>query len=62
MTCCTGKILVAGGKKEEANAPDPVTAPVGYYLLFAMVDDIPSAGRTVVIDYPYRVDLPTVVG
>jgi hypothetical protein len=42
----------AGGQVRAQIPDDPVTAPVGYYLLFALVDDIPSAGRIVVIDSP----------
>jgi hypothetical protein len=39
-----------------------VTAPVGYYLLFALVDDIPSIGRIVVIDSTVQADLPSLTG
>ena len=34
---------------------DPKTAPLGYYILFAMVDDIPSIGRIIKIDPPESV-------
>jgi hypothetical protein len=51
------------GGRVSAQIPDnPVTAPVGYYLLFALVDDIPSAGRIVAIDSTVQADLPSVTG
>lgn len=51
----------AGGQVSAQIPDDPVTAPMGYYLLFALVDDIPSAGRIVVIDDPPEADPPTVI-
>ncbi len=39
------------GQQVSARIPsDPIRAMPGYYLLFAMVDDIPSVGRIVVVD------------
>jgi len=52
----------AGGQVNGQIPDDPVTAPLGYYLLFAMVDDIPSIGRIVVIDSTVQADLPSVTG
>ena len=52
----------AGGQVSAQIPDDPVTAPVGYYLLFAMVDDIPSIGRIVVINGINQADLSTVIG
>jgi hypothetical protein len=52
----------AGGLVSAQIPDDPVTAPVGYYLLFALVDDIPSAGRIVAIDSTVQADLPSVTG
>ena len=49
------------GARVTAEIPnDPLIAPVGYYLLFVMVDDIPSMGQIVVIDSTGEVYLPTV--
>jgi hypothetical protein len=49
------------GNQVTAEAPaDPVVAPVGYYLLFAMVDDIPSEGRIVSIG-PANTYLPAAI-
>lgn len=39
---------------------DLVVAPIGYYLLFAMVDDIPSEGRIVSIG-PGKTYLPAAI-
>lgn len=51
------------GAQVTAEIPsDPLVAPVGYYLLFAMVDDIPSVGQIVAIDSTTDVYLPTVLG
>ena len=44
------------GRQIEARIPDDsVKAPLGYYILFAMVDDIPSIGRIIKIDPPESV-------
>lgn len=49
------------GAQVAAEIPtDPFMAPVGYYLLFVMVDDIPSLGRIVVIDSTTEVYAPLV--
>ena len=49
-----------GGTEVRAQIPrDPLRAPVGYYLLFVLVDDIPSIGQIVSIDLPH-VYLPAV--
>jgi hypothetical protein len=33
----------------------------GYYLLFVMVDDIPSEGRIVAVGFPYQDYLPGIL-
>lgn len=43
--------FVQNGTRVTATVPrEPAAAPLGHYMLFAMVDDIPSAGRIVRID------------
>lgn len=50
------------GAQVTAEIPtDPLVAPLGYYLLFAMVDDIPSVGRIVAIDSMMETYLPAVL-
>jgi hypothetical protein len=48
----------AGAQVTGQIPPDPLTALRGYYLLFAMVDDIPSEGRIVCVGYPEAEYLP----
>jgi hypothetical protein len=49
------------GAQVTAEIPgDPLVAPVGYYLLFAMVDDIPSVGQIVAIDSTTEAYMPLV--
>lgn len=40
----------SGGQIEARVPADPAVAPAGFYLLFALVDDVPSVGRIVRVD------------
>lgn len=51
------------GRRLEVKAPaSPVTAPEGYYLLFVMVDDVPSPGKMVRLDAPAVAPSPDSIG
>lgn len=42
---------ITGGTQVMAQIPsNPLDAPVGYYLLFVFVDDMPSVGQIVIVD------------
>ena len=52
---------VPGGTQVAAQIPsDPLEAPVGYYLLFVFVDDIPSGGQIVAVEAD-QIFLPAVL-
>jgi len=51
------------GNLLEAKAPaSALAAPEGYYLLFVMVDDVPSIGRVVRLDAPTVTPAPDTIG
>ena len=52
-------VAQSGAFAEVTLPSDPDLLPLGWYMLFGMVDDIPSEGRIVRV-MPARADVPTV--